>query len=141
MKQTPLLMATLFIMMLPGAGTGQAQPYGESPGHTERLAVAHTFQYALEHNRSGTAASWNNPDSNPAEDTIPLKTLQTIKGISCREYQQPIFIAGKRELGFGTVCRQADGSWRIVAPDAGSERHRDSGQIQVDRYYNPWPLC
>jgi surface antigen len=32
----------------------------------------------------------------------------------CREFQQTITINGKTEKAYGTACRQADGTWRIV---------------------------
>jgi hypothetical protein len=32
----------------------------------------------------------------------------------CREYQAPATIGGQQQQTHGTVCRQPDGSWRIV---------------------------
>lgn len=32
----------------------------------------------------------------------------------CREFEQTIFVDGRRELATGTACRQRDGTWRIV---------------------------
>src|SRR5262249_36975139 len=32
----------------------------------------------------------------------------------CREFQQTIIVGGQRENAYGTACRQADGSWRVV---------------------------
>src|SRR5579883_3499132 len=32
----------------------------------------------------------------------------------CREFQQTILIGGQMQKAYGTACRQADGTWRIV---------------------------
>lgn len=139
MKKTALLL-TVFLTVLLGMHTALAQNYGESLGETEQLAVANTFQYALENNKSGTAATWNNPDSALSGSTIPLRTFQTAEGVYCREYQQVIIIGGKKEKGYGTACRQADGSWRIVAPGSVSEVSPGPSKeiVRTYRYYDPW---
>ncbi|MDQ2102275.1 hypothetical protein [Azospirillum isscasi] len=35
-------------------------------------------------------------------------------GQLCREYQTTIMVGGVAQPGYGTACRQADGSWRVV---------------------------
>ena len=35
-------------------------------------------------------------------------------GQECREYQISVLINGQPQRGFGTACREADGTWRIV---------------------------
>jgi len=32
----------------------------------------------------------------------------------CREYQQTITVGGRTERAYGTACKQADGSWKII---------------------------
>ncbi|MDA3806724.1 MAG: hypothetical protein PF440_02325 [Thiomicrorhabdus sp.] len=139
MKRISLLLTTVFFVLL-GVPIAQAQYYGESLDETEQLAVANTFQYALENNKSGTVATWDNPDSAHSGSTVPLRTFQTTEGIYCREYQQLITIGGKKEQGFGTSCRQPDGSWRIVAPRSVSEVSRGASKEihRAYRYYDPW---
>ena len=34
----------------------------------------------------------------------------------CREFTQTISIGGKIQQGYGTSCRQPDGSWKIIRP-------------------------
>ncbi len=36
-------------------------------------------------------------------------------GRYCREFQHEITIGGKREQGYGTACRQPDGSWEVIS--------------------------
>ncbi|WPX96869.1 RT0821/Lpp0805 family surface protein [Candidatus Bandiella euplotis] len=69
---------------------------------------------ALEYNKSGAPASWNNPDSHASGEVVPVKTFVNDYGQNCREYTQKIKIGNKVEEGFGTACRRADGSWEIV---------------------------
>jgi len=39
---------------------------------------------------------------------------RTDSGAYCREFQSEIIVGGERETGYGTACRQPDGSWKIV---------------------------
>ena len=36
-------------------------------------------------------------------------------GRYCREFQHEVTIGGKREQGYGTACRQPDGSWEVIS--------------------------
>jgi surface antigen len=38
----------------------------------------------------------------------------TQTGALCREYQSTVVVGGKQEQAYGTACRQADGSWKVV---------------------------
>lgn len=72
-----------------------------------------TSQRAFENTPTGQTVQWNNPDTGHHGYVTPTKT--TYQGNTvCREYQQKISVGGKMEEGYGTACRQADGSWKIV---------------------------
>ncbi len=71
-------------------------------------------QRALETQPTGTPVAWNNPDSGNSGTVTPTKTYQTQEGQYCREFQQTITVNGKSEQGYGTACRQPDGSWKVV---------------------------
>ena len=43
-----------------------------------------------------------------------VREYQNYQGQYCREFQKDINIGGRIERGYGTACRQGDGSWRIV---------------------------
>jgi surface antigen len=80
----------------------------------KRLAAQAAHQ-ALETAPSGKSVSWTNPDSGHAGTVTPTRTYQNASGQYCREYQHTITVDGKQERGYGTACRQPDGSWKIVS--------------------------
>lgn len=79
----------------------------------KRLA-SEAGQRALETAPSGHPVAWKNPDSGHSGTVTPTKTYQTASGTYCREYQTTVVIEGKPDKAYGTACRQADGTWKIV---------------------------
>jgi surface antigen len=71
-------------------------------------------QYSLENSQTGQASAWQNPDTGNSGTFTPTRTYQTETGQPCREYTQEIMVGGEKHQSYGTACRQADGSWRIV---------------------------
>jgi len=69
---------------------------------------------ALEAVPSGQSVAWQNPDSGNTGAVTPVRTYQTSTGQYCREYTQTITIGGEKHKSYGTACREADGSWKIV---------------------------
>ena len=59
-----------------------------------------TVHQALETNRTGVTATWNNPDSGHSGTVTPTQTFQTASGQFCREYQQTVTIGGKTEAAY-----------------------------------------
>jgi surface antigen len=72
-----------------------------------------TCQGALESGPIGTPVQWRNPDSGNYGAVTPTRTFQD-NGQYCREFTQSITVAGKTQQGYGTACRQPDGTWQIV---------------------------
>ena len=62
----------------------------------------------------GESISWNNPDSGNKGTIVPVRDGTSSSGRYCREYQQTITVGGKQQSGYGTACRQPDGSWEVV---------------------------
>ena len=58
--------------------------------------------------------TWQNPDSGNYGTVTPVREGTTASGAYCREFQQTITVGGKTEEGYGTACRQPDGSWKIA---------------------------
>ena len=62
----------------------------------------------------GQQITWNNPNSGNSGSITPVRDGNDIQGRYCREFQQTVSIGGKLEKGYGTACRQPDGSWQIM---------------------------
>ncbi|MFP5307596.1 MAG: RT0821/Lpp0805 family surface protein [Gammaproteobacteria bacterium] len=68
---------------------------------------------ALEYNPTGRPSTWRNPDRQTTYTVTPTRTYESA-GAPCREFTMDAEIGGKTEQVYGTACRQADGSWKIV---------------------------
>ncbi len=62
----------------------------------------------------GQTIQWNNPDTGNQGSITPMRQGTNQSGQFCREYQSTIKVGGKTERGYGTACRQPDGSWKVV---------------------------
>ena len=62
----------------------------------------------------GESVSWNNPDSGNYGTVTPTRDGYSDRDRYCREYEQEIFVAGRRETAVGTACQNADGTWEII---------------------------
>jgi surface antigen len=98
-----------------GAGLGAlAGGYvGSKLDEADKRQAGATCLQALENGRSGQPAVWKNPDSGNSGTIIPQKAYQTSNGQYCREFQQTIVVGGRAQQGYGTACRQPDGTWEI----------------------------
>lgn len=64
----------------------------------------------------GQRISWNNPNSqNYGSYETTREGRERASDAHCREYKTTINIGGWEENGFGTACRQDDGTWKIVS--------------------------
>ena len=63
----------------------------------------------------GETIAWSNPDSGNRGAVTPVREGTSSSGRYCREFQQTIVVGGETQSGYGTACRQPDGSWRIVS--------------------------
>lgn len=87
---------------------------GSSLDAADRAAYEQTSQRALETAQPGQTLPWNNPQSGNSGTITPKNQYKNAQGEYCREYNQTIKVGGKTQTGYGTACRQADGSWKIV---------------------------
>lgn len=62
----------------------------------------------------GETITWNNPESGNGGTVTPIREGTSTSGLYCREFEQSVTVAGKTQQGYGTACRQPDGTWRIV---------------------------
>ncbi len=63
----------------------------------------------------GQTIRWNNPESGNQGTYTPVREgTDTATGAYCREYQTTVVVGGQTQQAYGTACRQADGSWKVV---------------------------
>lgn len=85
---------------------------GRSMDEVDRIRAQQASEQAL---NSGQSIRWENPNSGNSGTVVPVRTgTDTQTGALCREYQQTVTVGGKQEQAYGTACRQADGSWKVV---------------------------
>ena len=87
---------------------------GRQLDEKDKELAGQAFQSSLENNQVGKASSWSNPDTGHGGDTTPTRTYTADSGAPCREFTTTVLIGGEEQQGYGTACRQADGSWKIV---------------------------
>jgi uncharacterized membrane protein YgcG len=59
----------------------------------------------------------------------------------CRPFVQPITVNGKQETRYTTQCRQADGSWKVIAQaDSGTTQTAQAGQAPSGQVALPTTL-
>jgi surface antigen len=96
------------------AGAWAGSEVGKSLDRADRLSMQNTTQQTLERAPTRQTSQWRNPDSGNYGTVTPVRTFQSTQGQYCREYQQTITVGGRTEEGYGTACRQPDGTWKVV---------------------------
>lgn len=81
----------------------------------DRVALQRTTQETLETERSGVARPWRNPDSGVQGAVTADPAYQDADGRHCRPFSQTAKVGGEDSTVRGNACRNADGSWQIVA--------------------------
>ena len=87
---------------------------GKSLDRADRLAMQQATFDALEYGESGSPTTWTNPDSGNSGEIVPQPAVRQADNRYCREFWKTVTIAGEKQQAYGTACRQADGSWRII---------------------------
>ena len=62
----------------------------------------------------GERIFWNNPQTGNSGTITSTREGYNSAGTYCREYQQTVTVANQTELIYGTACKQADGTWKII---------------------------
>lgn len=83
----------------------------------DRQMYGYAQQQAFEYGRSGQPSYWRNPDSGNYGEVVPQRAYERGPDEYCREFTQTIVVAGEKQQGYGTACRQPDGTWKIVNGD------------------------
>ncbi|MEK9671054.1 MAG: RT0821/Lpp0805 family surface protein [Rhodospirillaceae bacterium] len=95
------------------AGSMIGSEVGASLDRADQAYHARTQNAAL-NSADWQTVSWSNPDTGHGGSVTPVRTMrQGNYGPVCREYRTTITVGGRVEEGYGTACREADGSWRL----------------------------
>ena len=97
-----------------GAGAMVGSQIGQQLDQRDQLLLGQTVQQTLETAPNNAVGQWQNPNTGNSGTVIPTHTYTASNGAPCREFTQTIYVGGYPEEGYGTACRQADGSWQIV---------------------------
>ena len=97
------------------AGAWLGGEIGGSLDKADRAYMQRNTQESLEHGRTGSTSSWRNPDSGNSGTVTPTQTFQKADGQYCREFEQTVYVDGKKEAATGRACRAPDGSWKIIS--------------------------
>ena len=104
--------ASIAIGTLLGAGLGAS--IGSSLDKADMIQYNQTSQRALEVGQPNQQFPWKNPQSGNSGTVVPQGYFQQADGTYCREYTQTINVGGRLEEGYGTACRQQNGTWKIT---------------------------
>jgi surface antigen len=110
-----------------GSGTGQlaavgagvllggllGNQVGKSLDRADRAEIARAQQNAYAA-PVGQQITWSNPQSGNYGTITPTREGRDASGNQCREFQQTITVGGQPQQGYGTACRQPDGTWKII---------------------------
>ncbi len=77
-----------------------------------------TVQRALESSLSHQTQHWHSHGSSAAGSVTPLRTYRTKAGFFCREFREELFFDSAPRSQSRTACRDTDGIWKSVDPDA-----------------------
>ena len=104
------------VMTLVGvlAGGFLGSQVGQSLDQADLQYANRATQTSLETAPPGQTLPWSNPQSGASGSVTPQRYYQASNGQYCREFQQTITVGGQTQEGYGTACRQSDGSWKIV---------------------------
>ena len=106
-------MVSIAVGALAGAWLGGE--IGGSLDKADRAYMKRSTQEGLEHGRNGTTSTWQNPDSGNSGTVTPTQTFRKADGQYCREFEQTVYVDGKKQAATGRACRAPDGSWKIVS--------------------------
>ena len=103
------------LWLIAGAAAGGlvGNNIGAKLDERDRLLLGQTFQNTLENAPTNQAGSWNNPNTGNSGSVTPTATHLSANEQPCREFTTTVNIGGQPHQGYGTACRQNDGSWKI----------------------------
>lgn len=106
--------STLIVVAGAVAGAYLGGQLGRKLDDRDRAYMQSNTQSALAKAPAGQTSRWSNPDSGNSGTITPQPNFTNASGQTCREFQQSVTVEGETDTGYGTACRQEDGTWRVV---------------------------
>ena len=103
------------LWLIAGAAAGGLVGHniGAKLDERDRLLLGQTFQNTMETAPTHQTGAWSNPNTGNSGTVTPTQTMMSANNQPCREFQTTINVGGEAVQGYGTACRQNDGSWKI----------------------------
>lgn len=80
----------------------------------DQYYASYAYYDAFENARPNQRVSWRNERSGNYGYIRPAAYHRDRRGNQCRNYEQEIYVNGRRQIAEGVACRNRDGTWRIV---------------------------
>lgn len=95
------------------AGAIIGSEIGAHMDELDRECASRAFERAY-CSRPGRVIIWDNPRNGHYGEVVIIRDGRTPRGEYCREFKNKVFIDGRVRTTYGTVCKRANGEWRIV---------------------------
>jgi len=100
------------------AGAFGGQYLGKELDPSDCHAASRSQQRAFDDAEVGQTIEWDNPRTGRRGSITPVRDgTDRQTGQRCRQFEQDVYIDGRRQTATGVACQQHDGTWRIVSGD------------------------
>ncbi len=104
-------LGTVAGVILGGVAGSQIAKSGDD---CDRYYASYAYQDAFENPRPNQRVRWRNERSGNYGYIQAADVYRDRRGNTCRNYEQEIYVNGRRQVAEGVACQNRDGSWRIV---------------------------
>ena len=80
----------------------------------DQYYASNAYYDAFEHSDPYDRVEWRNPRSGNYGYVEPTEYYRDRRGNQCRNYEQEIYVDGRRQIAEGVACRNRVGTWRVV---------------------------
>ncbi len=76
--------------------------------------ASNAYYDAFENRDPYERVEWRNPRSGHYGYVEAADSYRDRRGRTCRNYEQEIYVNGRRQIAEGVACRNRDGTWRVI---------------------------
>ncbi len=104
-------LGTVAGVILGGVAGSQIAKSGDN---CDQYYASYAYQDAFDSRRSNERVRWRNERSGNYGYVQAADVYRDRRGNACRNYEQEIYVNGRRQIAEGVACQNRDGTWRIV---------------------------